>query len=732
MAIAFDAASSSNGSGASLTWAHTCTGSNLVLIVGVSVDTGHTVSGITYNAVAMTQVPGGTVATANIRSYLYYLVGPATGAHDIVVSLGGGGGSNLAAGGMSFTGVSQFNTLGTAATNSGNTGTTASVVVSSDIDEVVVDCLATGSNAATVGAGQTRRWNDNNSNVFGQGSHETGAASTTMDWTITSGNHWAIVAVPLRPPRTLHLASVVAPAATVVGALSTTRRIAAAISAGATVSGALDVYGTNYAYALVVDWDDDGNFTGLYDNITGDALTIECFRGRDGVPLLATAGAGRLVAKLLNTSGHYSSWNASSPIYQKILPGRKVRLRAILPVAKDLWTGYFSKITPDAIDPGAPPTVTFEAVGSLDKLADVHHRSVPNSGALVSAQVSTLLDDVSWPAADRSIATADVTTGHWGPGDKSVLSAIRDLEDTELGFVYENPSGALVFENRTYRAITTRSTVSQATFSDAAGASLGYRHIELSELWDEIRNEIYVLFRSGLTVGALSTLWTLSPISPNTIAAGATVTYVAEYPSRTDTNGLYVNAWTTPVVATDIVHTGGTISVSARKESNRMVFSLTNTHVTDTATLTTVQARGTPVTIGSATQLVAKNANSIAALGRRTLDWKAPFYANQTDANAAAAALLAALKQLQATVRIELPANRSSALLAQVMTREISDKITLTANNDTMMGVNAQSFWLEGVGHRISDGGTRHLTTFHLSGVNPSVSYASSSGDATP
>lgn len=76
----------------SLTFAHTCTGSNLILFVGVDIaSASDLVSGVTYNGVTMTridiQIIGGA---ANRTLYLYYLIAPATGANDVVISTSSG------------------------------------------------------------------------------------------------------------------------------------------------------------------------------------------------------------------------------------------------------------------------------------------------------------------------------------------------------------------------------------------------------------------------------------------------------------------------------------------------------------------------------------------------------------------------------------------------------------------------------------------------------------------
>jgi hypothetical protein len=93
MAIAYDASSGGTAlPDTSVTWSHTCTGSDLILVVGISQAGNYEdkVTGVTYNGVAMTRLAtDGYVFTSgayNRAVYLYYLVGPATGAHNIVVS----------------------------------------------------------------------------------------------------------------------------------------------------------------------------------------------------------------------------------------------------------------------------------------------------------------------------------------------------------------------------------------------------------------------------------------------------------------------------------------------------------------------------------------------------------------------------------------------------------------------------------------------------------------------
>jgi len=92
MALAVDATSKGYNSdaGTTLTVPHTCSGSNRVLVVTAACQKETSVTGITYNGVAMTLVNSYLTSTYN-KLYSYILVAPATGTHDIVLTVANGG-----------------------------------------------------------------------------------------------------------------------------------------------------------------------------------------------------------------------------------------------------------------------------------------------------------------------------------------------------------------------------------------------------------------------------------------------------------------------------------------------------------------------------------------------------------------------------------------------------------------------------------------------------------------
>src|SRR3972149_3113909 len=91
----FDIASSTGtviAIASSLTWSHTVTstGADRILVVGVSIRNGssQTVSSVTYNGVAFPPVLGGVATNGTVlRNELWYLLNPATGTNNVVVTL---------------------------------------------------------------------------------------------------------------------------------------------------------------------------------------------------------------------------------------------------------------------------------------------------------------------------------------------------------------------------------------------------------------------------------------------------------------------------------------------------------------------------------------------------------------------------------------------------------------------------------------------------------------------
>lgn len=204
MAIAFDAATDGGLTLAdtSLTWSHTSAGN--LLVVGVFGDnvaddaTGNHITGVTYNGVAMTEV--NRAADSSDRwCYQFYLLGPAAGAHNVVISAS----TTIAMAGMSvsYSGVKQSGQPDASTTNTSAGATTITTNLTTVADNSWTVLAAKVANSQpSASTGSTQRL----SNSDGLGMYDSGAAihpagSTSMAVTNGASNAWGVVMASYAP-----------------------------------------------------------------------------------------------------------------------------------------------------------------------------------------------------------------------------------------------------------------------------------------------------------------------------------------------------------------------------------------------------------------------------------------------------------------------------------------------------------------------------------------------------
>jgi hypothetical protein len=200
MAISLDAtASSTSQTSSPITWNHTCTGSNVLLIVSVHLTnaglTPPTADSVTYNGVSMNKVRSDANSTGShvSETSIWFLHAPATGTNQVSVNCTFNGISPTACGNsVSYTGAQQSDTADavTGGTGSGNADQTLSLNTVSDNCWVV--SAATLSGAGSMAADETQRGLVTLSITGIGGLEDTNAAvspagNQTMGWT-TSGS----------------------------------------------------------------------------------------------------------------------------------------------------------------------------------------------------------------------------------------------------------------------------------------------------------------------------------------------------------------------------------------------------------------------------------------------------------------------------------------------------------------------------------------------------------------
>lgn len=199
MPIAFDASSKSDVANGNipqtLTFSHTCTGSDLILFISVCIVDSATITGVTYNGVAMTSIGSVDNTTTSFLVYLFYLISPATGAHNIIVSASST--AAIAAQAASYTGAKQ-----TGVPDASNiTGVTTTTDFLQSVTIIANNCwivwAAGTNNTKTAGINTTIRQVDTvrYGNLIADTNASQGAAgSKTMELTSVSSTYVGILA----------------------------------------------------------------------------------------------------------------------------------------------------------------------------------------------------------------------------------------------------------------------------------------------------------------------------------------------------------------------------------------------------------------------------------------------------------------------------------------------------------------------------------------------------------
>ena len=490
------------------------------------------------------------------------------------------------------------------------------------------------------------------------------------------------------------------------------------------------------SYTVLVDWNNDGDFTDSGDDITSDVLSLSWERGRDyASQLQGRSVAGKLSAVLVNTGGKYSPSNTSSALTGNILPGRTVKVQAgsgsfpyTFPVAFNdgvRWQGKLDRILPAPAAEGVK-TATLTAFGTLGYLNQFETQLASQTNRRTDQAVGDILDDVGWTESDdRDLDTGKTTISRFWISGKKAIDALRLVEEAEAGFLLESKSGQIAFQNRHHRITQTASTTSQATFSDADGAAHTFVEVDQDDPLGTIVNHVEATARTFDTA-SVAVLWThpeTGSASP-TLAPGEAKTFEAEFPNPDAANSaMEVDAWTTPAATTDYLLNsasggGGTnltsdITVTQTKAAERMAITLTNSVTGSDGYVTKLQARGTAVSTKNPCIVRAIDTTSQGIYGERKYVAKTQFIPTTSEAQDWCEYQVAIFASPTNILTMTIPAS-TSGNIGQVLGRDISDRVTVTATNDAKLGISAD-FFIESERHQVSEGGQQHVAVWQLS-----------------
>ncbi len=365
----------------------------------------------------------------------------------------------------------------------------------------------------------------------------------------------------------------------------------------------------------------------------------------------------------------------------------------------NLFYGFIEEIIPHPHLSEQDCIIT--AVDGLDFLSRHDMSTALYKNSLTGSIHSYILDDAGWDDGGRILDTGQLTVPYWYGADVKARTAQEEIDDNEQGFSIVDGAGNFKFEDRYHRSTAEHQT-SQATFNNTMSQinySLNPRNI-------------YNIIKVTVTPWALQSLavlWTLQE-TPS-LEVGETKTWWGN-------SDYFVDTWTTPVATTDYTansESGGggddetaNISITTTKFAKSIKLEITN-NALHTVYITFLQARGTYYDDQTKVTRKSEDSTSQTAYQKRTLVIDGKYLTDADLAQDLSDYAIGKYKDPRAELSMSVM-NQDSTTLLQILSREISDRITVT---NTLLGVSADYF-IDYMEHDISNGGLLHTVTYRL------------------
>lgn len=236
-----------------------------------------------------------------------------------------------------------------------------------------------------------------------------------------------------------------------------------------------------------------------YYEISNMVQSVSIRRGRTRVT--ESFDAGSCSVTLFDSTGVFNPDNGSSPLNGYVKPLRQFRVTATIDSTEYvLFAGYADAYNYNYESGVNASIVTIDAVDAfrLFNLATVSTVAGTSAGQDTGTRIAKILDAVSMPTSLRSLETG-VSQLAADPGSqRSVLAAIQQCEQTELGAFYMSAEGKATFKNRhTIQQLASGSTVAPLVFDESSGIDF----VGIGQRFDEqqVVNDVSVATSTGTT-----------------------------------------------------------------------------------------------------------------------------------------------------------------------------------------------------------------------------------------
>ena len=208
-------------------------------------------------------------------------------------------------------------------------------------------------------------------------------------------------------------------------------------------------------------------------DVSDQVDSVRTARGRN--VLADQFQTGTLTLRIVDQNGDFNPQNPASPYYELLTPMKKVQITATYsgvtyPIFSGFITSYVTTQPKDATEV-AYTTITAIDAYRLAQNAQITTVTGATAGNLSGTRINQILDQIDWPNSMRDV-DAGLTTLQNDPGtNRTSLSALQTVADSEYGAVYVDASGSFVFQDR---AVTAGSIGGTPTVFTDNGAGIRY------------------------------------------------------------------------------------------------------------------------------------------------------------------------------------------------------------------------------------------------------------------
>ena len=208
-------------------------------------------------------------------------------------------------------------------------------------------------------------------------------------------------------------------------------------------------------------------------DVSNQVDSVKTARGRN--VLADQFQTGTLTLRIVDQNGDFNPQNPTGPYYELLTPMKKVQITATYsgvtyPIFAGFITSYLTTQPKDATEL-AYTTITAVDAYRLAQNAQITTVTGATAGDLSGTRINQILDQINWPSTMRDV-DAGLTTLQNDPGtNRTSLSALQTVADSEYGAVYVDASGSFVFQDRN---VTAGSIAGTPTVFTDNGAGIRY------------------------------------------------------------------------------------------------------------------------------------------------------------------------------------------------------------------------------------------------------------------